>query len=283
MLGLWNASIPLGTAIGILLGGVIATHWGWRHAFGIVAIPGMAVAIMFLFVRDYKTVDLSVTNGNGKVKMKIKDILQEFLHKPSLIYTYFGIAAVVFVTTSIITWLSTYFEVTRHLPAGKAGTLASSVMALAIVGAPLGGYLADRWRKNNVKARLLFPSISTLLAAIFLFAALFLFTGVLQYIMFLIMGIMVTAFISAASAVTQDVIHAGLRAVSYAIAVVVQNLLGASMAPIALGRIYDLYDIKTALAILPFILLLGSFLFYMASRHYVNDLDKVAAVKIEAR
>jgi MFS family permease len=37
----------MGTAIGILLGGIIATHWGWRHGFGLVALPGLIVAVAF--------------------------------------------------------------------------------------------------------------------------------------------------------------------------------------------------------------------------------------------
>lgn len=37
-------------------------------------------------------------------------MVREFITKPSVIYTYFGIAAVVFVTTSMLTWLPTYFE-----------------------------------------------------------------------------------------------------------------------------------------------------------------------------
>lgn len=284
MMGLWNASIPMGTAIGILLGGIIATHWGWRHAFGLVAIPGLIVAIAFLFIKDYKTIDLSYTDEkNEKVRMGIKDMLKEFLTKPSLIFTYFGIAAVVFVTTSIITWLSTYFEVTRHLPPGKAGTLSSAVMALAIVGAPLGGWLADRWNRTNVKARLLFPTISTVLAAVFLFAALYIFKGTAQYIMFLCMGVFITAFISAASAVTQDVIHAGLRAMSYALAVVIQNLLGASIAPIVIGKIYDISDITTAFTILPFVLIFAAILFYAGSRFYESDLKKVPSFKLKIK
>jgi len=70
MMGIWNASIPLGTAIGVLLGGIIATRLGWRHAFGIVAFPGLIVAVLFLFVKDYKTVDLSFFDkANKKVKI----------------------------------------------------------------------------------------------------------------------------------------------------------------------------------------------------------------------
>jgi len=283
MMGLWNASIPLGTAIGVLLGGFIAIRLGWKHAFGLVALPGFLVAVLFLFVKDYKTVDLSfIDKTNHKIKMEKKDMVKEFLSKPSIIYTYFGIAAVVFVTTSLITWLSTYFQVMRGLPQDKAGSMASSVMVLALVGAPLGGILTDRWRKTRFNARLLLPAISSLVSAILLFAALFLFKGIIQYILFLAMGIAIMVFISGATAVTQDVIHPGLRATSYAIAVVVQNLLGASMAPIVVGQIYDHSNIKTALSILPFMLVIGAVLFYLGSRYYEKDMEKVTKINLEA-
>jgi fucose permease len=215
--------------------------------------------------------------------MKGKDFVREFFSKPSLILTYFGFAAVIFVTTSMITWLSTYFHVTRDLPIEKAGSMASAVMVLAIVGAPLGGYITDQWKKKNARARLLFPAISTLLSAIFMMIALWLTEGAVQYLFFLLVGVTVTAFLPAAISVTQDVIHAGLRAMSYAVAVVVQNLLGASMAPVVIGRLYDLYDIKTALALLPFMLLLGAILFFTGSRFYVKDIDKTEKVRLEAQ
>jgi len=96
------------------------------------------------------------------------------------------------------------------------------------------------------------------------------------------MGIAIMVFISGASAVTQDVIHPGLRATSYAIAVVVQNLLGASTAPLVVGKIYDLSNIKTALSILPFVLVVGALLFYLGSRYYEKDMEKVAKVRLEA-
>jgi hypothetical protein len=68
---------------------------------------------------------------------------------------------------------------------------------------------------------------------------------------------------------------------SYAIAVVVQNLLGSSMAPIIVGKIYDLSDIKTALSFLPLVLLAGSLLFFLGSRKYVADVAKVAKIDLE--
>ncbi|MDP4221882.1 MAG: MFS transporter [Bacteroidota bacterium] len=282
MMGLWNASIPFGTAIGVLLGGIIATRLGWKHAFGLVAIPGFLVAILFLFVKDYKTVDLSfIDKANNRIKMERKDIIREFLTKPSIIFTYFGIAAVVFVTTSLITWLSTYFQKVRMITQDKAGTMASAVMVLALVGAPLGGILTDRWRRTQINARLLLPMISSVVSAVLLFLALTFFGGTLQFATLLVMGVTIMMFIAGASAVTQDVIHPGLRATSYAIAVVVQNLLGASAAPLVVGRMYDNSNIQRALSILPFVLLVGAFLFYMGSRYYKRDMERVTKVNLE--
>jgi MFS family permease len=284
MMGIWNASIPLGSAIGVLLGGIIAAKLGWKHAFGLVALPGFIVAGLFFFVKDYKTVDLSFFDKESKkIKMERKDMVKEFITKPSVILTYFGMAAVVFVTTSMLTWLPTYFEKVRGISAEAAGKMASAVMVLALVGAPLGGFLTDYWRKSRPNARLLFPAITTVISAIILFIALTMLKGSVQYALLLVFGIFIMTFLAGAIAVTQDVIHPGLRATSYAIAVVVQNLLGSSMAPIVLGKIYDLSNIQTALSILPFILLIGSALFFAGSKYYVRDMERVAKIKLEAQ
>ncbi|MGD0342093.1 MAG: MFS transporter [Bacteroidales bacterium] len=283
MMGLWNASIPLGSAIGVLLGGIIAVKFGWKHAFGLVALPGLVVALLFFFVKDYKTVDLSFFDKeSNKIKMERKDMIKEFMTKPSVLLTYLGMAAVVFVTTSLLTWLPTYFEKVRSITAEAAGKMASAVMILALIGAPVGGYLTDFWRKTKPNARLLFPALTTLISAIILFIALTMLKGSVQYALLLVFGVFIMTFIAGAAAVTQDVIHPGLRATSYAIAVVVQNLLGSSMAPIVLGKIYDLSNIQTALSILPFVLLVGSALFFAGSKYYVRDMDKVAKIKLEA-
>jgi len=289
MIGLWNASIPLGSAIGIGLGGIIATHWGWRHAFGLVAIPGLLVAILFFFVKDYKTVELKKSQpspdkseARKEVAISVKEMVREFTGKPSLIFAYFGMAGVVFTTTSLLTWLPTYFYRVQGLPESQAGLKSSSVMILALIGAPLGGYLADRWRKKKINARLLFPGITTLLSAIILFFAFVVFPGKLQYVFLLLLGILITAYVAASSAVTQDVVHAGMRAMSYAIAVVVQNLIGASLGPIVIGAVSDATNIQTALSILPVSLLAASLMFFGGSFFYEKDLAKVEKIKLEA-
>jgi len=288
MMGLWNASIPLGSAIGVAVGGIIAARWGWRHALGIVAIPGLIIAILFFFIKDYKTIGLEKT-GSGpdkvkelkKVRMSIRDMLTEFFAKPSLILNYFGMAGVVFTTTSLLTWLPTYFHRVQGMAEGPAGLKSSAVMLFAIIGAPLGGYITDRWRKKRINARLLVPTLTSLLSAVLMFLAFSVFEGQFQYLLLLSVGVSITAFIAAAAAVTQDVVHAGMRAISYAIAVVIQNLLGASLGPIVMGAISDATDIQTAFTFLPIALLIASALFFIGSFYYEKDLKKVEKVTLE--
>jgi sugar phosphate permease len=255
---------------------------------GIVAIPGMIIAILFFFIKDYKTIGLEktdskqdITTERKKVRMSVSDMLKEFLSKPSLIFTYFGMAGVVFTTTSLLTWLPTYFHRVQGMEEGPAGLKSSAVMLFAIIGAPLGGYITDRWRKKRINARLLLPTLTSLLSAVLMFLAFSVFNGQMQYLLLLSVGVSITAFIAATAAVTQDVVHAGLRAVSYAIAVVVQNLIGASLGPIVMGAISDATNIQTAFTFLPIALLIASALFFAGSFYYEKDLQKVEKVTLE--
>jgi MFS family permease len=286
VMGIWNAAIPLGSAIGVVLGGVIAARWGWRHALGLVAIPGLIVAILFFLVKDYKTVKLeknntATQNAKKRIKMTTGDIVREFIEKPSLLFTYFGITFVVFVTSSLLWWLPEFYKRIEGLEPAKANMKASLIMLLALVGAPLGGYIADRWRRKKLNARLVFPGISTLLAATLLFLALVVLDGTPQYLTLLLLGVSITAFIPAAGAVTQDLVHPGLRATSYAIAVMIQNALGAGLGPFVIGKISDKYNLLTALSVLPIFLIIACTLFFVGSLFYKKDIAKVDKVELE--
>jgi len=286
MMGLWNMSIPLGIAVGIAVGGFVAQHWGWRHAFGLVALPGAIAAILFFFVKDYKTVDLVKTVGSSgagstKARMSKRDIFREFIHTPSLILTNLGFIGCIFVNNAIIVWLPTYFHRVEGIPISEAGTKVGAIMLLAIIGLPVGGWLTDVWFKKNVSSRMLFPSLTIALNAVVIFAAFSLLDGKTQYIMLLLMGVLASMFAPAAIIVTQEVIHPGLRAISYSVCVVFQNLFGASMAPIVIGGLSDAYGIKVAMSILPVFLLASALLFYAGSFSYMMDLDKLEKIALE--
>jgi MFS family permease len=284
MLGIWNASIPLGSALGIVLGGYIAEHFGWRHAFGIVAVPGMITALFFFYVKDYQTIALVQSkggkSGESRTPMKLIDITQQFTRNRTLVFNNLGFAANTFVTTSLLTWLPTYYHRFEMLPMDKAATKGGSIMLLALVGAPLGGFLADKWLKHRKNARSLLPALSSFVTSLALLAAFAFLQGHAQYAILLFTGVTAIAFVPAAVAVTQDVVHPGLRAVSLSLCVIVQHLLGSALGPPVIGMISDVYGLETALNFLPLFTFLGSIFFLAASFFYENDIGKVEKIEV---
>ncbi|MCP4020544.1 MAG: MFS transporter, partial [Desulfobacteraceae bacterium] len=273
ILGFWNASIPLGSALGIGIGGFVAHNLGWRHAFGLVALPGLLLAILFYFIKDYKTIALTKKEKTGKeIKMQFIDMVKQFTHNPALLCNNLSFAMNVFITTSLLTWLPTYFHRFDNLAMDKASMKASSIMILAIIGAPLGGFLSDLWTKKRENARLLFPAISSLITGVLLFIAFSFFDGTIQYLVLLLTGITAVAFVPSCVAVTQDLVHPGLRAVSLSLNIIIQHLLGSSLAPIVIGKLSDRYGLDRALAILPVFAFLACVLLFIGSVYYKKNI-----------
>ncbi len=275
VLGIWNASIPLGSALGIALGGIIADHYGWRHAFGLVALPGIILALLFFYVKDYETVALVRVSASSDNKtderMRWNEIARHLLVNKTLLFNNLAFAANTFVTTAMLTWLPSYFQRLEGISMSSAATKGGVVMLLAIVGAPLGGFLADKWMKSRNNARLLFPSISSGVTAILLFIAFAFLRGNIQYAVLLAAGIAAVAFVPASVAVTQDVVHPGIRAVSLSLCVIIQHILGSTLGPPVIGALSDSFGLEKAMVFIPFFALLAGILYFIGSFFYNSD------------
>ncbi len=288
MNGIWTAAVPIGSVIGALVGGVIAEALGWRYAFGIVAIPTFIIGLLFFFtLKDYKTVDLTKTVAAGvdagkKVKMKVSDIVKDIYSKPSLVMNFLGFTGNLFVTMALITWLPTYFYRLMDKPNMADATMQSSgIFLLAIIGAPVGGIVTDWIQKRVKRARMLVPALAAAIAAVLLFTAFNMPPGTPQYIVLLAMGFFAPWYNSGASAVTQDVVHQGLRSTSMGVANFIQNLLGASLGPIFVGAISDRFNLVTAFQLLPIFMLFGAVAFFIGSFFYLRDRDRVERVELQ--
>ena len=99
--------------------------------------------------------------------------------------------------------------------------------------------------------------------------------------MMFVAAVFTLLYLPAAAAVTQDVVHPGLWAVSYSICVVVQNLLGSSTGPLAVGAISDKWGLNTAMMSVPAASLFAGVLFLVATLFYRRDLAKVDKVAVE--
>jgi MFS family permease len=276
-LGFWQAGIPLGQAMGILLGGWIAVNYGWRNALGIAAIPGMIIAVMFFWVKDYKTVELvksvSKLAATDKVKMGLMDVIKELFRSKSLVLDNFATAAITFNTTAFISWLSVYLQRFQGMSVERSSMMVAGLLIVAFIGAPLGGFLTDHWLKTRDNARMLFPAICALLSAALLLGGFTLSHGIVAYFFIVASGFFTMMCLPGGLAVTQDVVHPGLRTTSRSVAVILQTLLGGALGPLVIGILSDIYGLDKALLFLPGIGLLTAILFFWGSFYYKDDLD----------
>ncbi len=280
MTGLWNAALPIGVAVGIALGGVIATNLGWRYAFGLTAFPGLLVAILFFWVKDYKTAKIVTTTdasdkSNQEGKKKLGMVVKEFFRIPTLVFTYIGYIGATFCSFGIMAWMPTYYHRFEELAMDKAGPKAALLFLVAIVGAPLGGFITDKLRKKRLNAKLLVPAYTQLLNGFLTFVAFYFLTGNAQYVALLLNGVFAMMFIGGAATAIQDVIQPGLRATSYAVNSVLFFLFSATLSPVFVGAISDRYDLLTALKFLPIFPAVGGIAFLIGSSYYVRDMKKV--------
>src|SRR5262252_6245545 len=94
ILGAFLAAALVGSVLGVVLGGVIAQRWGWQAGFGAVAVPGLILAFVFLFVvRDYKTVALPSTpsmQGHRTGKLSARAMAAALLKPRTALITCLG-------------------------------------------------------------------------------------------------------------------------------------------------------------------------------------------------
>lgn len=278
-MGIWNASIPLGAGIGLVAGGLIAREWGWHHAFGVVALPGMILAYAAWKLPDYKSVKPDESAG-GKRGFFSQTVA--IFRIRSLVFTYLAFAMNVSATTALMWWLPSYFERTGFAAPGRGGVFTSVIFALVLIGAPLGGYLSDYWQKRHKRARMTFPAITSALAAFFLFFSLLSREKPAMMVLLVFFGIAVTCFVAPAVAVTQDVVHPGMRAFSYGLNVIVQHILGDIWSPLIIGKLSDVIGIEKALLLTPIYGLLAALFFFIGSGFYPGDLERAEKVELKA-
>lgn len=277
--GIFDAFAPIGSGIGFLVGGYIGLHYGWRHALGIVAIPGIILACIYWFTHDYKTVPLVKQGDKSSTALSgLGESFKGLFKIPTLWFVYLAFAMNFAVNTPMLTWLPSYFHRFHGMDEQRAGTMAGSLALLILVGAPLGGFLADRWMRTRRNARLVLSGLTSLFSAVILLAAFLLPHTVAFAPLLVCFGILSVAFLAPGQAVIQDVVHPGMRALAYGINVVILNLLGASWSPLFLGEMSDRFGLDTAFLFLPLFGALAGILFLLGSRKYERDLGRVKKV-----
>lgn len=287
VLGIFNIVVPLGSAVGMMLGGYIAVKTGsWSAPFFFFAIPGVIVGVLAFFLKDYKTAPAE--NSGDKKGESFWSSAVSLLKIPSLLRLYIGYIMLQVMFMSILTWMPTFMIRAQDIQADKAGLLVGVVGLLGIVGAILGGLIADKWQKTNPRARMLVPAIAMVLSTVCMVAAFAFNVQGIGYILACVWGVLATVALPPLTAVTQDVTPLDKRGQAWGMNVFLANLLGAAWAPMLIGLLSDALGagaggLKVALLISTSCGVIAGILFFLSAKHYPSDAAKISQLVTEEK
>lgn len=277
VLGIFNIAIPLGAAIGVIGGGAISVALGWRWAFYIFAIPGVILGVMAFFMRDYKT-----TTGPGSVKGlgNLWKAIVSLFHIRSLRWYFLGYGLLSFMGVAVLVWMPALIMRLMGISEATAGMIVGGWGLMAILGAPLGGYLADLWQKKNNKGRIYLPAVSTILSAVVIIAVILLKLGPVGIALGFVYGILSVTGAPALNAISQDVVPSTHKGLSMGLAVFSAYIFGGAWGPYLVGIVSDALGggsdgLLTALLLTSIMGLLGGLALFIASKTYSADMGNV--------
>ena len=285
VLGIFNLAIPLGSAAGVVLGGYLSVHYGgWRTPFYVFAIPGVLLGLCAFFLRDYKTV--SELDGEGKQKKFLTSALGLF-RIPTLKWLYIGYGMMQIMAFSFLVWGPTFIMRSHGVREDKAGLVIGLIGVMAIFGALLGGFLADWWQKKNPRGRMMLASITVSLASVSLVGAYLLDLKGPGLVLGILFGMCVVMSVPALGAVTQDVVSPGRKSSVWGMAILAQYVLGGGWGPVIVGALSDYLGggaagLKVALVIAACCGLLAGAFFWISSRYYAADAERVKGIVLES-
>jgi sugar phosphate permease len=267
-----------------VLGGVIAAKWGWKAAFGVVGIPGLVLAVLYLLVKDYKTVTLTpkldqVTESLGGT---LKHIFGTLARTRTLLWLCIGAAMQLIVVSAVWSWLPSYLNRFYGLAPEQGAKQAALVVLVGALGSFVWGIVVDRLSLQRARNKL--PALAVL-CLITLCVLMLAFAGMQpgadQFKLILLGGFFMTATVGVVSGVVIDVIHPGVRSTGSAVLSLFQNLLGLAIGPFLVGALSDQWGLQVALSVVPLFSILAAVFFLIAARSYETDAGSVADIHLE--
>jgi MFS family permease len=240
VLSLFYLSMPIGGAMGMLLGAYIAKHYGWQAAFFIVGAPGLVAAFAVLLLPEpvrgaSEEVDAERLQEHERAGASREDYL-ELLVNSSYNYAVFGMTFYTFAIGGLAYWLPTFLTVTKGIESVQANFLLGvTTLFAAILGMSVGGWLADHLARTTPRALFVVPGLALIAAVPFVLVAIFskslfwIYAGIFlsEALMFINTG--------PCNAVIANVVMPNMRAAAYAIATFVLHFLGDIWSPRLMG------------------------------------------------
>jgi MFS family permease len=268
VLTIFNVAIPVGAALGYLVGGTVGEHFGWRMSFIVSAVPGTIIALLIAFFMKEPARGAS---QRDKAKFKKETVLSLIKNKAYLC-SILGYAAVTFSLGGISWWMPSFLQrVDGRSESSAAFLMGAITVVIGLGGTITGGVIAQKWSRTNPKALYLVPAISAAIAVppalVCFFSQHFFGTkaytlpGLAVAIFFIFLG---TGPVNAA---TLNAVRPEIRATAMAGQLFIIHALGDAISPRIIGTVSDHSNLNLGLGSTLITMLIAAVIFFIGARY----------------
>ncbi|MGH8249866.1 MAG: spinster family MFS transporter [Steroidobacteraceae bacterium] len=285
-LAIFALGTPLGASLGVLIGGIINYHYGWRAAFLAVGLPGVVMALVtWLVVKEPRR--LGVASVAAPPTAPFKTVMAKLLRTRTFVHICLAVTIFALSAYSIAVWgasfqMRAYGVNTAVL--GPATALMGFVAGLLGIG--LGGWLGDKLGARDRRWLVWIPAIALIISIPFSLMSLFAPTWQLSLIGFILPLAALYIYSGPVFGLIQTLMPPNMRAMAVSIFLLVTNLIGMGAGPVFTGILSDWFGgggsadgLRFALGISLVFNVWGALHFWLASRNLQRDLAPAGAIQ----
>jgi MFS family permease len=236
ILAWFYVAIPVGSALGYVLGGAVIQFTSWHWAFLLTLPPGILLGVICFMMKDPPK---GGTDGVKAHKATVADYLA-LAKIPSYVLCVLGMTAFTFAIGGMSFWMPTYLHEFRgEADLSKVNLIFGGITVVAGLAATLlGGWLADKLRTRFSGSYFLVSGAGMLLGFPFFLGSLY---APMPWAYLLIFAAIFLLFLSTgpSNAIIANVTHPSVRATAFAACIFIIHALGDAISPWIIGAITD--------------------------------------------
>ena len=272
-LAIYSLGAPIGSAAGVLLGGLMAKVMDWRFAFVAIGVIGLLLApILRLLARD-------PPRQVAARQLGLAAVARLAASKPTFWLLAVGAGCSSLVLTGLFYWLPTFLARSLHMDILSRSELLAAVLLIAgVIGMSGGGWLADRLATRDRRIYALIPASAFFMSAPLFALAIFARTPLEVFTLLLLPLMLSQSVFGPALTAVLHLSPASSRSTMSALFLLLGNLIGIGIGPYFFGKVSDLLkpqfgadSIKYAFLYGLGIYWLAALLMYCASRSIARD------------
>ncbi len=255
-----NMAIPVGAALGYVVGGTIGLHFGWRAAFLVCGAPGVLLAAAVLALRDPPrgAQDESPPPRAARTGAGPLTVYWDLARRAPYALLVLGYAAYTFGLGGLGFWMPSFLERVRGVPAQQATVgFGAIVVVTGLLGTLAGGWLGDYCLKRSQQGYLWFSGVVTLAAVPFALIALAAPAPSAYYPAIVAAELLLFMSTGPINAAIVNIVSPFERASAIALSMFMIHLLGDVPSPPFIGYLADRSSLAGAVLIVPLALAIG--------------------------